>query len=1149
MKKLLSNLKNLFLSKGKYMGFFRGISTPGTPANPETGASLITYDNTKSGLQGTNVQDAIDELAPPSLVANVQDLVIRVKTSSTLEFQWTPLQGIARYIVDYRSVSANVSSSAPYSTPVFVAGSSYTLSDLGAGQSYQVRVRADYGTAGLSSGTTVISNTEDIVGTPGTPANFRVTEATTTTISVAFDKGVNTAGIKLWIRDSSSGSYPATPNATPSGTAYTFVSLTADTDYTIKIVATNGFTESSSVEIPFKTPSGALGNASGLAVSSFTDTTAAISWTAAQGAATYLVDFKLTTAANYVAPVEQTGTTFTFLNLSPGSAYTFRVRSKSGTTVASGVTVAQTTLGASTGGGDVIKEVVNTTYAGTGPLLVNKPAGVSGETIYIAVAYKSGDTRTLTTPAGYSIVPGADVNSATSPGRLVVYERVLAGSDPAGTVSIAVTGGSINAAVICLRTKGSRRAAVALDGGYADVFSASSVTPVVANSPVFQFVASGQWPRTMAASSDITILSQTYEPSSGPSIALGHKVVSVSSGTSTYTPTDPDLNVATGDDFVSVSLVLDGSPVQDVLSGSYTTAASQVVNLPAANAGDTLYLGVNFHASTASARTLATPAGWTLVDFSTGLSGGAGTTTGVLYVFRQSVTSASAATTVTLTFSGTITGGTYISSRHRGTFRTSAKTAAAFTTSMSAPTVTSTADNSLLLTYVGTGHEPRTFTAPVGTTELADVQAGAGPAMALGSRVVNTGATGTTTWTPSLGDDYQAMSILLDNGSTTPPTGGGGGGGTNSNKFEVGSHQHGYGINDRYAAGSYPTSTNTMEPFNFRSLRTHDNEGLNFMPWWTGRTGGIDAVGDGLNQYDFPRLFTMTDKFIGRGHGPFLWTVFGNPAWASRRPDDASSYGNGVTSWVSNSQAYRQMVRDTLLQLRARHGANAVGWIEAGNESIGGGNSYDIGQFLNAVGYPAGAGDPQTTMLAEISRAVYQGTRDAGATYPEYLTMPVLLGAHTYTNRNDTLLRLMRAKCIDGTPLIDLGPNCAWSFHPYGFADANPFQNLTELTAQLRQWATEAGTGSWDFYNTEWGTFYPWNPDPANWWLGLSGAQQGQVLYDAIGRHKALGWRGVWTYSSDGSPAPGDVNYIGSAERVPEIRASLNKAFLDFQVS
>lgn len=1088
--------------------------------------STITGTGTVSGtltiaVTGAAVADATNLVATPGIESAV--------------LQWTPAAGASSYTVDYRSVIPGLTPSTSYGNAVTISGSNTTIANLYGGRSYEFRVRANFTGGSQSTGISAVAVIPDSVITPTAPQSLRVTASSASSLSIAWNSVLAATGYRVFIRPST-GAYTTVPNASPAGTTYDFVGLSASTAYVIKVLAVNGNVDGPGAEISFSTPASTLGDPSSLTVPGVTDGTVSLAWVAGDGAASYLVDWKVTGAANYGLPVETSALAYTVLGLSAGTGYTFRVRSKSGTTISTGTTTTKTTLGAASGNGSTPIDLEVGTYSGSAAFTVKRPASSSGDSYYLFLSYKDGDTYSIGTAT--SFVSIADVNGTGHPGRVALFEKITSG-ESAGDLTVTPSG-TVNVCWAMLRTRGARRATTQANAAFANPFVAPSVTATTGNAPIFNFVASGQWPRAYTFPTGVTELGQTYNPS-GPGIAVGFFTVdAAASGARSYTAIDPATSVDAGDDYLAISLALDGTPVATTAPGTIN-GSTVVVTTPPANAGDSIYVGINYQDS--SLITLATPSGWTLRQAQQSAQGGAGATKGTLSVFSRDVAASEATASTTFAFSGAVTGA-WVASRHRGAYRASAKATGASTTSFVAPAVTAATDGSTWLSWVAPGHYNRTHTAPAGFTEQADQAGGgaAGPSIALGTKPIDTGSSGTATWVADTSDDYNAVSVVIDGtgGSTGGGTGGGGGNSTTS--FYVGGHVHGYETADRYAANAYPATNgpagdNTMYPAKFGSFRTWDNEsGISTCQFWTGRTGGINAVGDGLNQYNYAAVDTVLDKLVARGHVPMMLVFNGTPAWAARNTDE-SSYGPGGVSMPTNLTAWAQACRDVILRCRTRYGTSSVKWVEIGNECIGGGDS-SVSQFLNARGWPAGSSVPIATLYADMCAALAPLVKAIDS------SIQIVIGAHTYLQEDWTRM-LLGAKSQAGVSALSHAD--IFSVHLYGCSRRNQWRNLMSETAKVRQWLSEYGYPNLPLADTEFGFFYPWGgAEESAWYASLSESQRSDYIYEAFADRKALGYVGAWWYSADASPAPGKLSFFYEPERTSWARDVLNRAYDDF---
>lgn len=794
---------------------------------------------------------------------------------------------------------------------------------------------------------------------------------------------------------------------------------------------------------------------------------------------------------------------------------------------------------------------VNSGYSdASSSIATTRPVSVSGDTYYIAIVYKNGDTATLTTPAGYSVA--ADVNSSVSPGRLVLYTKDSTG-ESAGTVTVTASA-AVSAAWAFIKVTGARRDLQTAQASFATAFTAPAVTAVDSVSQVWHFVASAQWPRTFLVPSGYTERADVTA-TAGPALVVADKAATAGIvPTANYTPQDG--GVTTGDDYMAISIALAGSGTADpsFTSGTFTATQTPTVNIPYANAGDTLYLAVNVKDNTVPS--LTTPSGWTLVESQAGTFGG-DSTYPLLAVYRKDISVYQAATTQGLSFSAVITDGAYLAYRATGAYRASAKntgSAAAWV----APSVTAAAANSTLLQFVGSGHYPRTVTPPAGFTEIVDTTNVAGPSIALGVKTVASGVSGTANWTPDSAEDYQSISVVLD---PVGGTGGGGGGGGTTSAMFIGSHQHGSKQSnaDRFASGTFQSSVNTMEPFNYGPIRRHDVEqfedenDVGFSRWWVGssRTPGVS----GANVYNWAVLDAWTDKvYVQRGH-PILLCFFGMPRHADRLQIPSTGYPSLIgDSGPANFTAFTEFVTDTINHIEQRHGAAALIGIEAWNEALGEENAPPAqvpgvrSKFLNATNYTAYSGtDAIQTLFADITAAVYSGVQ--ASSLPN---LPVLYGAQAYLSSGN-LDRLFGAKTSSGVFAYNYATGL--SVHPYGVhagtGGVPDAVSVAALGATLRSRLAAIGKSSWQLWATEVGLHADWNSDNTAWWNSLTYQQKADALYAWAKEYSDDGWKALFTYSSDEDheQAPGYASgYIGSPGVSSQvIRDSLSRIYKDFQ--
>ena len=208
----------------------------------------------------------------------------------------------------------------------------HTFSGLTAGTAYTLYVRATDG--GRPSAWSQVAKTT----VPAAPGDLGVT-ATSTSLTLSWTAVTGAASYDV---KRSPGSETPT---TATGTSYTFPNLTAGTTYTLFVRARNGSGTSTWSEVAKTTIPAAPGDSDLTATA--TNNSITLSWTAVTGAASY--DVKRSPGSE--TPTTVTDTSYTFPNLTAGTAYTLSVRAKndSGTSAWSSTSTATTGLAAPTG--------------------------------------------------------------------------------------------------------------------------------------------------------------------------------------------------------------------------------------------------------------------------------------------------------------------------------------------------------------------------------------------------------------------------------------------------------------------------------------------------------------------------------------------------------------------------------------------------------------------------------------------------------------------------------------------------------------------------------------------------------------------------------------------------------------------------------
>ncbi len=241
----------------------------------------------------------------------------------TLDVSWTSVTGATGYKVQWKSGSQNYDSSRQTTVG---AVTKHTISSLTAGTQYTVRViatktNADDGQA-----------SSEVTGIPKAAAPGQVTGVSATpgvgSLAVSWDAVSGATGYKVQWKSGSQNYDPANRQATVTGTGHTIPSLTAGTQYMVRVIATlsNADDGPASAEVTGIPKAASPGQVTGVRVAPGVGTLV-VSWDAVSSATGYKVQWK-SGAENYDTTNRQaaaTGTSHTIQNLAAGTEYTVRV--------------------------------------------------------------------------------------------------------------------------------------------------------------------------------------------------------------------------------------------------------------------------------------------------------------------------------------------------------------------------------------------------------------------------------------------------------------------------------------------------------------------------------------------------------------------------------------------------------------------------------------------------------------------------------------------------------------------------------------------------------------------------------------------------------------------------------------------------------
>ena len=256
-------------------------------------------------------------------------------TDDSVRLSWTSVSNAARYKVEYRKSSSSIWLHAGYTS-----SRTYTVDGLLCNTAYKFRVKArgdgspysyTYGTPSSS-----VSETTDRCTAPA-PTGLKVTSDTDDSVSLKWTAVTDAGAYKVEYRKVSSGSW-LHASYVYSGTTKTVGSLLCNTAYQFRVKARGdgspysyiyGTPSSSVSETTDRCPPPSPPAPTGLRVTSDTDDSVSLSWTAVSNAAAYKVEYRKGSSGSWLhASYVYSGTTKTVDRLTCNTAYQFRVKAR-----------------------------------------------------------------------------------------------------------------------------------------------------------------------------------------------------------------------------------------------------------------------------------------------------------------------------------------------------------------------------------------------------------------------------------------------------------------------------------------------------------------------------------------------------------------------------------------------------------------------------------------------------------------------------------------------------------------------------------------------------------------------------------------------------------------------------------------------------
>ncbi|MXX51770.1 MAG: hypothetical protein F4Z39_12290, partial [Chloroflexi bacterium] len=291
-----------------------------------TADTEYTLEVVGSNSNGDSATASVTVSTLPNAPATPTALTTGGITQTSITLSWTKSPGATYYKVRV-GTTGNFTTLADIST--------YTFTSLSASTAYTLQVVAG-NSGGESSPAQTSATTNDV---PPPPAPAAPTLLNTS--------GITQSAITLnWTKSNTATAYKVRKDSDDSWTiledvaTYEFTGLSADTDYTLEVVASNAGGDSAAVSIDASTLPNAPATPTSLNTSGITKTTITLNWTQSEGATAYKVRKDSNDSYTPLGDVA----TYIFTNLTPNTGYTLEVVASNTGGDSTAATISATTL-------------------------------------------------------------------------------------------------------------------------------------------------------------------------------------------------------------------------------------------------------------------------------------------------------------------------------------------------------------------------------------------------------------------------------------------------------------------------------------------------------------------------------------------------------------------------------------------------------------------------------------------------------------------------------------------------------------------------------------------------------------------------------------------------------------------------------------
>lgn len=232
---------------------------------------------------------------------------------------WGAVTGANSYNISWKTSAASA-----WGATVNLTGTAYNITGLTASTSYNVRVQALCNGVGSAWTTTTFTTNASGGGACGAPGNLTATPASNSA-SASWNAVSGASSYLVSWKTASAASWGAPVSV--AATNCTISGLTANTAYQARVLSVCANGVSAYTQVAFTTTGGgATCNAPTGLTATTTGNTATTTWTAAAGATSYNLQWKLASAANWNTAMNTVATNYQISGLTAGTVYQFRVQ-------------------------------------------------------------------------------------------------------------------------------------------------------------------------------------------------------------------------------------------------------------------------------------------------------------------------------------------------------------------------------------------------------------------------------------------------------------------------------------------------------------------------------------------------------------------------------------------------------------------------------------------------------------------------------------------------------------------------------------------------------------------------------------------------------------------------------------------------------